>query len=434
MRKRPTRSVMISILLGSVLLVAGCGTTSPSLPAQPVPTEAPKLYGADGNMGSALGAAFKDQPGALVGMKGTTPLTPLTAEFASRLHTVDPQLSSLVYTGEAYDAVAIVAIAAEYARTTDPVTLAKYLVGVTTVGAVCETVPACLALARQGKDLQYRGVAMQHSGLTDVGEPSSATYGAVSFGRDNQIDTNRTEYVGAGDEKSQSSTASPAPVKVARATPLKIGGLLPHTGRLASFGPPLTAAVRLAISDVNAAGGVGGAPVTWIDGDDGTSAQVATATFDRLVGQGAQVVIGAGASSVTKAIIPKVVAAGRILISPTSTSDELTTVDDNGLFFRTAPADTLQAKALTDVIMRDGPHRVAVISIDESYGNGLAETVQANLVLAGVQAGNIRRAKYPAKENYDPKQDTTGIFTPIADHESALLIKALLKNGTLRPS
>jgi branched-chain amino acid transport system substrate-binding protein len=442
MRGRPGRTAMALILLGTITFMTGCGSGTPTQAAPSVQGETPRLYGVDANMDDSFGAAFKASPGALAGMKGTTPRTPLSAEFTSRLRAINPALSSLAYTGEAYDAVAIAVIAAQYARSTDPGIVAKYIVPVTTGGTVCETISACLDLAKQGTDLQYRGITMRRGGLTDTGDPSTATYGTVSFSRANLLDDARTEYVEAGDASSQSTAPSPAPTKATHPAALIIGGLLPHTGRLSSFGPPLTAAIRSAIDDTNAAGGVNGASVGWVDGDDGTSGPVATSTVDRLVGQGVQVIIGAGASSVTKAVLPQVVAAGRILISPTSTSDELTTLEDNGLFFRTAPPDTLQAKALADVMLRDGQRRIAIVAIDGTYGTGLADSVQANLVLGGIKADSIRRSTYPEKASYDAQQDAGKIFDPIAadirsfgpdavlvvgSDESAYLVQALFR-------
>src|SRR3712207_7426985 len=39
-------------------------------------------------------------------------------------------------------------------------------------------------------------------------------------------------------------------------------------------------------------------------------------------------------------------------------SDQFTTYNDNGLYFRTAPPDTLQARALADLIIEDGNNTV----------------------------------------------------------------------------
>jgi ABC-type branched-subunit amino acid transport system substrate-binding protein len=319
-------------------------------------------------------------------------------------------------------------------------------VGVTVGGASCTTFKDCAILARQNGDIQYRGVSsLKRSGLTDVGEPSTATYGALNFGRDNHIDDAKTEFVGAGDEATSGRnqpTPPPAPTpsnRNAKVAPLKFGGLLPHTGQLASAGPPIFAGARLAVEEINEAGGVLSQPVEWLDGDDGTSVQVASATLDRFIAAGVQVMIGPAASGVSAAVLPKAVAAGRILFSPSATSDGLSQLDDKGLFFRTSPPDSLQAKALANIVMRDGAAKVAIIARDDAYGKGLGTGVLADLTSAGIKAGNIRLLSYKVKEKYDPS-DQNSIFGPLAKsvkqfapdavviigfEESALLIRAL---------
>jgi ABC-type branched-subunit amino acid transport system substrate-binding protein len=437
---RVSRTRLTSGLLGMVLLTstAACGTAQPEAGASAPPPPAIRLYGANGNMSNSFAAALSDHPGVLGGMTGTAPLTPLGEDFKRRVRTVDPALLDDTYAGESYDAVVIAALAAEYARTADPPTVAGDIVGVTTGGEMCETVSTCLSLARAGRDLRYRGIALRESGLTDTGEPSSATYGALSFGHDNTIETSRTQYIGAGDPAAASRNSPPPPGRKVRNPPaLKIGALLPHTGRLASAGPPMFAGARLAIQDLNQAGGVLGQPVGWVDGDDGTSDNVAAATVDRLIRQGVAVIIGASSSSVTAAVLPAVVAAHRVLISPSATGDELGAMDDAGLFFRTSPPDALQAKALADVIMRDGPTRIAIVATDDRYGLGLQQAVEAELATAGVRRSEIKLLKYPAKDAYQQAADFGPAARDIKDFapdgllivgfdESALLIKELL--------
>jgi ABC-type branched-subunit amino acid transport system substrate-binding protein len=209
------------------------------------------------------------------------------------------------------------------------------------------------------------------------------------------------------------------------------------------------AAAKLAVQEINEAGGVLGHPVEWLDGDDGTSPTVAGATVDRFIGAGVQVMIGAAASSISAAVLPKVVAAGRIMISPSATSDSLSHVDDKGLFFRTSPPDRLQAQALADILMRDGASKVAIVARADSYGNGLQKGVHDDLATAGIAPGNIRLLTYPAKDKYAPGEQNS-MFKPLAKEvkqygadavliigfdESALFIKALQGVGvTFRSS
>ena len=423
------------VALGVVAaFVTGCGTTPAADPGRPLVV---RLYGSDANMTSSLKDKLADAPGLLTGMTGTSPLLELSETFQQRLRGVDPSLVDYGYAAEAYDAVMLAALAAESARTTTPTTVAKYVVAASTSGTVCGSAAGCLPLAKAGKDFAYRGMSMRRSGLNDQGEPSTASYGTLHFGRDNTINTNLTEFIGAGDE-SLASTA-PAPPFTAypslgsgkRPAALKVGGLMPHTGRLAFRSPPRFAAAKLAVADINAAGGVLGQPVEWVDGDAGTDPAVAAATVDRFVNLGVQVIIGASSSSVTKAVIPKIAAAGRILISPSSTSDELSTVPDKGLFFRTAPADTLQAIALTDVIMRDGMHRVTILAREDAYGLGLQKNVKANLLAAGMPERAVDLISYPTtSENFAGLASRVRSNAPdavliLGYDETALIVKAL---------
>lgn len=431
-RKTP----MAVALIGVAVLTAGCAADPGAAdPGRPIVV---RLYGSDANMTNSLKDKLADAPGLLAGMTGTAPLLTLPRSFEQRLRGIDPSLVDYGYAAEAYDAVVLAALAAESARATDAVTVAKYVVGASTSGTDCDAPATCLPLAKAGKDFAYRGVSMRRSGFSDGGEPSSASYGTLHFGRDNTINANLTEYIGAGDESFASTT--PAPPFAAyptfgagrkRPAALKVGGLMPHTGRLAFRSPPRFAAARLAVAELNLAGGVLGQPVEWVDGDDGTDATVAAATVDRFVGLGVQVIIGASSSSVTKAVIPKIAAAGRILISPSSTSDELSDVADNGLFFRTAPADTLQARALADVIMRDGPHRVTILAREDAYGRGLQSNVKANLVSAGVADGAVDLVSYPTTIlDFTAVAARVRAYAPdavliLGYDETALIVKAL---------
>ncbi|HTJ39052.1 MAG TPA: ABC transporter substrate-binding protein [Dactylosporangium sp.] len=445
MRARSARTIVGAITaIGLLLAASGCASDTKS-EADGVPTAEIRLYGTDGNMANSFGEALKDSPAVLNGMKGTTPLTPLSEDFKRRVKAIDPTLTDFNYSGESYDAVVIAALAAEAGKSSEPGVIAKQLIGVTTGDNVCDSIAACLTAAKSGKDFKYRGISLRSSGFTNVGEPSSAMYGVLNFGTSNTIDDAKTEFVGAGDEKTEDKTAPPPASggKGGQKPPLKFGLLLPKTGALAFQGPPMFAAAKLAIKEINEAGGVLGQPVQVVEGDDGTNPDVAKATTSQFISQGIQVIIGAGASGVSKAVIPQVAQAGRVMISPSATSDELTKFEDKGFFFRTSPPDVLQAKAVADIMMRDGHTKVAIIARGDSYGNGLAAGVKNDLVAAGIKPENILVKTYEAKDKYEkddgPKMfnsigtaikgfGATGILV-IGFDESALAIKALVAEG-----
>jgi ABC-type branched-subunit amino acid transport system substrate-binding protein len=429
----------------AVLLLTGTACTSET-PTDPADSgdagetrQLVRLYGSDGNMSNSFGAEFKERPGLLAGMKGTTPLTPLEQSFKGRLAAVDPKLDDFSYAAETYDAIVISAIAAEMSRSTRSADIARFINGVTTVGTVCDSASACLVLARAGEDLQYRGISLRRGGFTDAGEPAAASYATLHFGTSDRLDDGKTEFVGAGDESATTRQESPKPPPARKrrdkdAEPLRIGGLLPHTGSLALMLPPMAAAARLAVDEINAAGGVQGRPVEWINGDDGTNPEVAKRTVATHIEAGVQVIIGAGASGVTRAVLPDVVKAGVVLFSPCNTAADLTTAQDKGLYFRTAPSDILQGKALADVIMRDGSQKVAIVARDDAYGAGLQKIVKAELEQAGLPGAQIRTITYPSAEDAKPDFGAAASdvksFQPdgvlvIGFGESAAVIKAL---------
>src|SRR6266540_7456572 len=252
MRGRSAKTIVGALAVAlSLLAVGGCNAAAQESAGS---KDEVQLYGTDGNMANSFGDTFKDAPGELAGMKGTLPLTPLNEDFKRRLRAIDPGLTDFNYAAEAYDAVVVSGLAAEVGKSTDSSSIAKQIIGVTTGDTSCDSISACLAQIKAGKRVKYKGVSLRRTGFTQTGEPSTAMYGVVSYGRDNHIEDAKTEFISAGDDKSENKTTPPAAQGGKNGktpTPLKIGILLPHTGGLAFQGPPMFAAVRLAVKELN---------------------------------------------------------------------------------------------------------------------------------------------------------------------------------------
>ncbi|MFT5221754.1 MAG: ABC-type branched-subunit amino acid transport system substrate-binding protein, partial [Glaciecola sp.] len=92
---------------------------------------------------------------------------------------------------------------------------------------------------------------------------------------------------------------------------LTIGTILPNTGDLAVLGPAMTEASKLAVQQINDAGGVLGGPVVLAEGDSGTNEDIANATADRLIqSENVDAIVGAASSRITLSIIDKITGAG----------------------------------------------------------------------------------------------------------------------------
>ncbi len=165
---------------------------------------------------------------------------------------------------------------------------------------------------------------------------------------------------------------------------LAIGGILPETGNLAFLGPAEFAGAELAAAEVNAAGGVLGQDVLWLEGDSGDNGDVANQTVDRLIGD-VDAFLGAASSGVSFTVIDKITGACKIHFSPANTSPDFTTKDPNELYFRTAPSDVLQGRVLADLIVAEGAGTVAIMALQDPYGEGLLKYTQEPLADAGVE-------------------------------------------------
>jgi ABC-type branched-subunit amino acid transport system substrate-binding protein len=333
--------------------------------------------GSDDSSDSASG-------GELEGMKGTLPLVALSDEFKDRLLEIDPALEDYSYAAETYDAVVVIALAVEIAKT-DGIEFASEINGVTRGGEKCTDYAGCLELVKAGTDIDYDGVSgpLEFSGN---GEPTQASYGVQVFGADNRIDDSKTTFVEAAAPAEADVDQVPVVGTRAGDGELKIGTILPQTGSLAFLGPPEFAGFDLALADVNAAGGVLGKDVVGIKGDSGdTTTDTASKTVDAQLSQNVDAIIGAASSGVSLTVIDKITAAGVVQFSPANTSKRLSTYDDKGLYFRAAPSDILQGAVLADVIASDGASKVAIIARNDAYGTGLAEDLAKSLKAAGLE-------------------------------------------------
>jgi len=196
----------------------------------------------------------------------------------------------------------------------------------------------------------------------------------------------------SGSDPSESATGG-----TDAAAGLKIGSILPQTGSLAFLGPPEIAGVNLAVEEINAAGGVLGAPVEHIalDSSDGDHAEVATQSATDLISQKVSVIIGAASSAVTRNIVDDITNAKIVQISPANTATDLS--GRSPFYFRTAPPDTVQGSALGNLILGDGVTKLGILVFNEDYGTSLRDVVEKTIEDAG---GEITYGK--AGQEFDP--------------------------------
>ena len=210
---------------------------------------------------------------------------------------------------------------------------------------------------------------------------------------------------GGGDGQPKSEPAPQPAANPANARfDLTIGDLTPRTGELAPFNGPARKAAELAVDAARQAlrrDKVKGVEVEIRHADTKTDPTAAQAAARKLIDRGATCLTGGWASAETIPVAQSVtVPRGIPLISPASTSSQITTLVDENLVFRTAPSNTLQGEALAEIVEQElgGVEKAVVVAgRNDAYGQGIAQSFRR-----AWEAKGGRLASGPVL--YDPKQ------------------------------
>ncbi len=166
--------------------------------------------------------------------------------------------------------------------------------------------------------------------------------------------------------------------------PVKIGFFMSLTGRDASFGEAALRGARLAIDDLNAAGGILGRPAELVVEDNRSLPGESATAAKKLIGRDKVVaLVGECASSRTLEAAPLAQAAGLPLVTPASTNPRVTAVGD--CVFRVCFADPFQGAVLATYAWKNLGMRRAALLIDStaSYSVGLAEVFSKSFTALG---------------------------------------------------
>ncbi len=167
---------------------------------------------------------------------------------------------------------------------------------------------------------------------------------------------------------------------------LVIGALLPLTDTL--IGQPMEEAAAIAVDRINAAGGVLGRQVRLVIADEGSTTATASSSVQTLLDRDVDAIIGPASSLIALSTLEDMVSAGKVACSPTASALSLDGFPDDGLFFRTIPSDSLQARAIAEAADQTGAQRVSIAYVDDSYGRPFADAVEASLANEAISVVN----------------------------------------------
>ena len=176
-------------------------------------------------------------------------------------------------------------------------------------------------------------------------------------------------------------------VGAASAEDVKIGILIGFTGPIESLTGHMANAAEQAMTEANASGkAVNGMVFVPVRADStcGDAAAATTAAERLVTADGVKGIMGADCSGATGAVLQNVARPNGIaMVSPSATSPALSTSEDDGLFFRTAPSDAREGEVMADVLTEHGVKSIALTYTNNDYGKGLAEAIATSFTAKG---------------------------------------------------
>ena len=166
---------------------------------------------------------------------------------------------------------------------------------------------------------------------------------------------------------------------------IKIALAGPVTGPVAQYGDMQFIGAKMAVEQINRAGGVHGKELEAVVYDDACDPKQAVAVANKIVNDDIRFVVGHLCSSSTQPASDIYEDEGILMITAASTSPDIT---ERGyeLIFRTIGLDSMQGPtAARYIISSVRPEKMAVIHDKQQYGEGLASSVKAEVEKAGIK-------------------------------------------------
>jgi branched-chain amino acid transport system substrate-binding protein len=199
------------------------------------------------------------------------------------------------------------------------------------------------------------------------------------------------------------ATTAPATPDTTEATvepagPVLIGSIHPLTGGLAGAGNRMDNGARMAVEEINAAGGIaslGGAPLELLSADSTGAAEVGQSEAERLIGDGVSAIIGTYQSAVTTNVAAIAERDGVPLVIDVAVADSIL---DQGYsnVFRIQPNATSMGASGALFLSELGGDEIQTVSYlhdDTGFGVSVADAFEAAAADYGIEV--VARVPYP---------------------------------------
>lgn len=165
----------------------------------------------------------------------------------------------------------------------------------------------------------------------------------------------------------------------AHANNLKIGTILSTTGPAAFLGEDMRAGMELAIDEINAAGGINGAPVEWVFYDAESQTNKALVSTRRLLAQDkVDVIVGGGnMSGIALAMVPLTAQSKTPFISTEGARAIVSPIEQRQWAFKSTVDDQQVFERLKRYFDKEGITKIALLHDTSGFGQAAADTLRS---------------------------------------------------------
>jgi len=179
---------------------------------------------------------------------------------------------------------------------------------------------------------------------------------------------------------------------------VKIGFIGPMTGDNANYGVLCNQAVKLALSEINAAGGINGIQIELITEDSEGSVEKGLSAIEKLSSSDKIVaLVGPVFTGISFAVGARCQDEGLVMVTPSATHKEITAIGD--CVFRTVVSDGLQGEVAGAYFAQAlGYRNIAVLYTKNDYSQGLYEGMKTSFEANGGKIGVVETCQVGDKD------------------------------------
>lgn len=305
-------------------------------------------------------------------VQGTAPAAGGTAkEFFTQafndMHGADPG----VFNTQSFDAAVLLLLANLAAGDNDSAAIQENLRAIANPDGEemgPEQIGEAAELAAQGENVNYTGTSSSVD-FDDNGDIVDSTYQIFGFGDDG---IEQEDTVDGSSDKEAVNPGAPSGGGSDSGRTVMLGMLMAESGDLGSVGTPIRQAAEVAVKQFE--------DNTDFEydvqiGDTQTDPSAGINVATDLVNAGYPAVVGPLSSGVNMNVCKEVFIPNSVVgCSPSSTSPDVTDLEDDDYIFRTAPADNIQGPVMAKVATENlNAETASVMYVNNSYGQKLSK-------------------------------------------------------------